>query len=80
MTQEHSVETTVPRIGFARLTSIIGNPKARPPIPAIIPVSKSSWWAGVKKGIYPKPVKLSERTTAWRWEDINELIAKLGGE
>ncbi len=39
-----------------------------------IPVSKSSWWQGVKDGRYPKPVKLGPRITAWRVEDICALI------
>jgi len=34
---------------------------------------------GVKSGRYPKPVKLGERTTAWKIEDIRALIASLGG-
>lgn len=41
------------------------------------PVSRSHWWAGVKSGKYPKPVKLSERCTAWRIEDINALIEEV---
>jgi predicted DNA-binding transcriptional regulator AlpA len=41
-----------------------------------ITVSKSTWWAGVKAGRYPKPVKLGPRITAWRVEDIRALIAK----
>jgi predicted DNA-binding transcriptional regulator AlpA len=67
-----------PDTGFVRLSQIIGNPKADPPIPAVIPVSKSSWWQGVKTGRYPKPVELSPRTTVWRVEDIRELIETLG--
>lgn len=65
----------LPETGFLRLSQIIGNPKAEPPIPAIIPVKKSTWWAGCKSGRYPAPVKLSERVTAWRVEDIRSLIA-----
>jgi predicted DNA-binding transcriptional regulator AlpA len=38
-------------------------------------VSKSTWWAGVKSGRFPKPVKLGPRTTAWRVEDIRNLIS-----
>jgi prophage regulatory protein len=68
--------STLPETGFLRLRQIVGDPKAPPPIPAIIPVSKSTFWAGVKTGRYPKPVKLSERCTAWRVEDIRELIQK----
>ncbi len=64
----------LPETGFLRLPLIIGDPKAKPPIPARIPVSKSTWWAGVKAGRYPKPVKLGPRITAWRVEDIRALI------
>lgn len=65
----------LPETGFLRLPQIIGNPTAQPPIPPIIPVKKSAWWAGVKSGRFPKPVKLGPRTTAWRVEDIRHLIA-----
>ena len=65
----------LPETGFLRLNQIIGTPKAEPPIPAVIPVSKSTWWEGVKSGRYPKPVKsLGLRITAWRVEDIRALI------
>ena len=43
-------------------------------IPEILPISKTSWWNGVKTGKYPQPVKLGERTTAWRESDIQKLI------
>lgn len=65
----------LPETGFLRLSQIIGNPKTKPPIPAIIPVSKSTWWAGVKSGRFPKAVKISSRCTAWKVEDIRALIA-----
>lgn len=68
------MRSTFPETGFVRLPSIIGAPKADPPIPAVIPVSKSTWWAGVRDGRYPKPVKLGPRITAWRVEDIQALI------
>ena len=67
----------LPETGFVRLTQIIGDPKAKPPIPAKIPVGRSTWWNGVRTGRFPKPVKLSERTSAWRVEDIRKLIARL---
>ena len=65
----------LPDEGYLRAAQIIGNPDANPPIPPIIPVSRSSWWAGVKSGRYPAPVKLGPRTTAWRVSDIRNLIA-----
>jgi prophage regulatory protein len=69
----------LPATGFVRLHQIIGNAKAKPPIPAIIPVGKSTWWAGVKTGRYPKPIRtLGLRITVWRAEDIHKLIADTG--
>ena len=64
----------LPETGFLRLPQIIGNNKAQPPVPAVVPVCKSTWWAGVKSGRFPSPVKLGPRTTAWRVEDIRALI------
>ena len=70
----------LPETGFLRLPQIIGNQKCNPPIPALIPVSKSTWWAGVKSGRYPQPVRtLGERITAWRVEDIRNLIQSASG-
>ncbi|MEA3467969.1 MAG: AlpA family phage regulatory protein [Thermodesulfobacteriota bacterium] len=65
---------SLPETGFVRLPNIIGNSKTQPPTPAIIPVSKSTWWAGVKSGRFPQPVKLGPRITVWRVEDIRTLI------
>ena len=64
----------LPETGYLRLPHIVGDPKADPPIPAVIPVSKSTWWAGVASGRYPKAVKISPRCTAWKVEDIRKLI------
>ena len=62
----------LPETGLVRLSQILGDKKKG--IPAIIPVSKSSWWAGVKSGRYPKPIKLGERTTCWNVIDIRQII------
>jgi prophage regulatory protein len=70
----------LPETGFLRLTQIIGDAKAEPPVPAVIPVSKSTWWEGVKTGRYPPPVRtLGRRITAWRVEDIRKLIEQAAG-
>jgi prophage regulatory protein len=66
----------LPETGFLRLSQIVGNPKAEPPVPAVIPIGRSSWWEGVRAGRFPKPLKLGPRTTVWRVEDIRELIAR----
>lgn len=62
----------LPDTGFVRLSQILGNKDKG--IPPIIPISRSTWWAGVKSGRFPKPVKLSARITCWRIEDIRALI------
>jgi len=67
----------LPETGFLRVNQIIGNKKANPPIPPIIPVCKSAWWAGVRCGRFPKGLKLGSRTTVWRVEDIRGLVAEL---
>lgn len=46
----------------------------------IFPVARSTWWAGVKDGRYPKGIKLSERTTAWRRSEIDALIERLSDQ
>lgn len=67
--------SVLPDVGFVRLKQILGDPKGDPPIPPIIPISRSHWFAGVKSGKYPRPVKLGARTTVWRVEDIRKLIS-----
>ena len=54
----------LPQTGLLRIKQVL----------KLIPVSRSSWWAGVKIGKYPKPKKLGERTTCWKAEDIRTLI------
>ena len=44
---------------------------------AAFPVSKTSWYAGVKLGLYPKSVRLGKRTVAWRASDIEGVIRSL---
>ncbi len=68
------MNNAIPDSGFMRLAQILGNPKADPPIPPVIPVSKSTWWAGVKSGRFPKPVRpFGPRLTLWRVDDIRAL-------
>ena len=74
MSGETMEKNVLPETGFLRLPQIIGDPSSEPPIPALIPVSKSTWWLGVKTGRFPKPLKLGPRTTVWRVEDIRSFI------
>lgn len=40
-----------------------------------LPISKSSWWAGVAEGKFPRPIKLGARTTCWRESEILALVS-----
>lgn len=60
---------TFPQTGLVRIKNIVA-----PHGP--VPVSASTWWAGVKDGRFPKPMKLGSKTTVWRAEDIQQLLAE----
>ena len=57
----------LPAVGYLRLPQIL----------EIFPISKSTWWEGCRSGVFPKPVKLGPRTTAWRVEDIRALMERI---
>jgi prophage regulatory protein len=66
------------RRGTTMLSPVPINPDALlrlPEILSLIPVGKSTWWAGVKSGRYPQPIKLGPGITAWRGADIRALLA-----
>ncbi|AVP96446.1 transcriptional regulator [Ahniella affigens] len=64
------LSTQLPETGFVRLPTVL----------QVIPVSRSHWWAGVRDGRFPKGVKLSDRCTAWKVEDIRALIGRIARE
>ncbi len=43
-------------------------------IPHVVPISSATLWRGVVSGKFPKPVKLSERVTAWRVGDVRKWL------
>jgi predicted DNA-binding transcriptional regulator AlpA len=59
-----------------RLLEIIGDKKADPPIPGRFPVSRASWWQGIREGKYPPPLALGPKTRAWLETDIERLVAE----
>ena len=54
----------LPDSGFIRLRTVL----------AVFPVSRATWWRGIKSGKYPAGVKIGARAAAWRVEDIRRLI------
>jgi predicted DNA-binding transcriptional regulator AlpA len=61
---------SLPTEGFVRLPQIL----------EVFPVSRATWWNGVRDGRFPKAHKLTPKTTAWKVEDIRALIAETCGE
>jgi len=57
----------LPETGLLRIKQVL----------RFIPVSRSTWWKGVKENRFPKPLKLSQRVTCWRSSDIRAIV---GGE
>lgn len=39
-----------------------------------IPISKSTWYAGIRSGRFPQPIRLGKRISAWRSQDIQNLV------
>jgi prophage regulatory protein len=58
------MSNSLPDTGYVRLPVVL----------KFFPVSKSTWWDGIKAGRFPKGHKISDRITAWRAEDIHALI------
>lgn len=56
---------TLPDTGFIRQAQLIPN---------VVPFSSATLWRKCKSGQFPKPVKLSERVTAWRVGDIRQFL------
>lgn len=54
----------LPDEGYVRLKQVL----------EVIPVSKSTWWNGVREGRFPRSTKLGPRTTVWLASDIRKLI------
>ncbi|OCZ78879.1 MULTISPECIES: helix-turn-helix transcriptional regulator [Achromobacter] len=46
-----------------------------PEVLAIIPVSRATWYEGIKTGRFPAQVKIGPRIAAWRRSDIDRLVA-----
>ncbi len=60
-----------------RLSQIIGDKRKHSPTPAIIPVSRATWYRHVRSGLFPKAVSITPRCVAWRKADIDALVSAL---
>jgi len=68
----------IPHESYLRLSQIIGDAQAG--VPALIPVSKSTWWSWCKSGKAPRPIRLSAGVTVWRRADVVGFAESLSGQ
>lgn len=50
--------------------------ETKEPQPVVLPFSASTLWRLVGDGSFPKPIKFSERVTAWRVGDVRRWLAE----
>ncbi len=43
----------------------------------LLPISKRSWYRGVRLGYYPQPRYIGPQAKAWKTSEILELIAEI---
>lgn len=63
---------TLPQTGYVRQPLLVGDSKTG--APGILPFSASTLWRRVRAGTFPSPLKLSERITAWKAEDVHRWL------
>ena len=68
-TIHQSVFDALPDSAFIREAQLVQSPK-RPDTPAPLPFSAPTLWRKVKAGTFPKPIKLSERVTAFKVGEV----------
>ena len=73
-TIHQSVFDALPDSAFIRESKLVQSPK-RPEHPAPLPFSAPTLWRKVAAGTFPKPVKLSERVTAWNVGTVRAWMA-----
>lgn len=69
-----SVFDHLPDSALLRETDLVRSPK-RPSATAPLPFSAATLWRMAKAGTFPKPIKLSERVTAWKVSDVRAWMA-----
>lgn len=68
----------IPERRFLRLHQIIGRQSNNGgDIDPLVPVSKTTWYQGIKDGRFPKPCRfLGNSISVWRTTDIAKLIGE----
>jgi prophage regulatory protein len=69
MSKQPSMRSVLPKTGFVRQSQLV---------PDVLPFSSATLWRLVKAGKFPSPVRLSDRITAWRIEDVRAWMQARG--
>jgi predicted DNA-binding transcriptional regulator AlpA len=48
-----------------------------PQVLALVPIGRSTLFDKIKRGEFPKQIKLGPKTSVWKREDIDAYIAKM---
>lgn len=72
MLNDHSTSPhDLPLEGYVRLRTVL----------RVYPVSRATWYAGIKDGKFPSPVKITgTKASAWRVDDIRKLIERVSAQ
>ncbi|EIN00391.1 phage transcriptional regulator [Paraburkholderia hospita] len=73
----HELPGFLEKTAFLREKHLIGDPRNQ--TPGLLPFSRATLWRRVKDGTFPRPIKLSERTTAWPTAEIRKWILDPAG-
>lgn len=58
--------STFPQEGFARLPAVL----------EFLKISKTAFYNGIRAGTFPKPRKLTPKTSVWNAADIRRLLVE----
>lgn len=62
-----NINTNLPSEGFVRMPQVL----------AVLGISRTTLYEGVKDGTFPKPKQLTKRTVVWSVRELREFIEKI---
>lgn len=71
---DHHFFDNLANSAYIRAADLAQSP-GRAGAPALLPFSAPTLWRKVKNGSFPRPVKLSQRVTAWQVGSVRSWIA-----
>lgn len=63
-----ALQVQMPQAGYIRQAGLL----------EVLPISPATLWRWVSKDAFPRPVKLSPRVTAWRFNEVRRWLLENG--